>query len=1077
MSGLDFKVVDVKFTEGQDTKTQPKLVLPGKWTSLINMTLSKDRTPRTRDGHGILLASSAANGNGLALYNDQLLTISGPTVKSFAPTSGTLTTTNNGTAVNYGHIRVTKSEVYASTGFQDSIDCAYGNGLIAYVWRDVAATGVVNGIKCVILDSASGTEVLYLTTLRSSATAATPRVVFADNAFFFIYREGGTDIYCNVVATSAPQTVGAAVSVVTSGGANIATKNIDACANPAGTSIIVPYVFTAGANSINAVEIIRTGTVPSVNAGPIQICPSATIASGTIQGLACCNFADLTHTGIFYITTTAVSGTCGTVIDATTFTVSTATSVIDATVMPVNSAAHVVAASTYVSGIFDRVLVMTDQQSSFGTADFRPIRAMQVNSNLTLASGPTTIGNSSCFRINGAEASGPQGPFLAGKPFMAGSSGTTAFMHVPMAVLENYNQSSLGANTSNPNAQNSLTISFISVIAGGIIPVGHALYGSLGLFDSSLGGAAPSVSTPCSTPSIGNAGNPSLPSFITAQLERRTLQTVQGINITPTGICSLTLSRNQTVGPIWQQLSQSTFLSGGVMTSFDGQDVTEHGFLLYPEGISVVAAATGAGSVTVGTHQMVATYEWTDSAGQRHQSAPSPAVSFTFANATDQANVIIPTLLLSQKSNVTISLWMTEASGTTFYRISVAPTAPIVNTTAASNIAVSIGVTTIATDAYLRRGEILYSEPTKATDALPNIIPGPCAALTAHQNRIWTDVGDTPGAYRYSQAAVQNVGLMFNPSLGGSMPVAGGKIVAFVSMDEKLIIFGSKRPYVVYGTGPRPDGSYANYTDPQEIQSDVGCSDAKSVLPMPRGVIFKSQKGWYLLGRDLEVRYIGEGVSSYDSATVLSAVMLENEQEIRFELGGSGAGITLVYSYLQDQWSVFNRSDGYVASDALWWPADSSGPGNYVTISTFAGLSHDTPGTYYDSGAFPFTISGTSAWLHLSTLEAFQRIRRMFLTMTSQASPSGTLGFEFYFDDSSSAAYSLSVSTGGIYVANMPLDLRHKLQVQKCKSMRFLFSETPTNYNSPRITGIQALALEVGMKRGVNKVRAAQNVG
>src|SRR5262245_24563368 len=81
---LDFQTVDVRFTQGLDTRTQKKLVMSGKWTALTNYSLSKDNTPVRRDGAQTIIA--AQNGNGLLQRNEELVTINAGVATSISAT-------------------------------------------------------------------------------------------------------------------------------------------------------------------------------------------------------------------------------------------------------------------------------------------------------------------------------------------------------------------------------------------------------------------------------------------------------------------------------------------------------------------------------------------------------------------------------------------------------------------------------------------------------------------------------------------------------------------------------------------------------------------------------------------------------------------------------------------------------------------------------------------------------------------------------------------------------------------------------------------------------------------------------
>ena len=93
--------------------------------------------------------------------------------------------------------------------------------------------------------------------------------------------------------------------------------------------------------------------------------------------------------------------------------------------------------------------------------------------------------------------------------------------------------------------------------------------------------------------------------------------------------------------------------------------MVEQGFNLFPDPVSV---ATGAAGVTTnGDHFIKVVYQWTDNNGQIEYSATSIQDSITIA-ANESIDVTVATLRLTQKENVVIAVYMTEASGEIFYR-------------------------------------------------------------------------------------------------------------------------------------------------------------------------------------------------------------------------------------------------------------------------------------------------------------------------------------------------------------------------------------------------------------------------
>jgi len=1052
LEGLEWQTVEVRFTQGLDTRTDQKLVVPGKWLQLNNLTLSSNDALTRRDGMAALV--STANGNGLALYNSELLVINGSTVSSVATaTTPAQVTTLSG---KLGFVGVSKSEVKRSLGLQDSCDCAYGGGFTCYVWINRDATGAALGIGLSLVDETTGTHILNDVAVSASAGAFSPRVVYAGGLFLVIWLDGNLMNAVTVNTTGTPA-VSATTALINS--ANLAGRSFDMAVGSNSGRVLVAYGWADGITSVRSILVGATAP-PTILAGPNNLISQAQLAIANLWGIAVARFGTSTAMGVFTsgVGATAMSGLAGVATDASGV-LATGPTQLDATIAATGSPVHVTACNAATGT--NALQVFYDRQSEWGTNTINPLKTLTTDSTLIPSVAAATFINSAAFSGSATTPAGPQGPWIAGKAF---NDGTGVFL--PVCIMEGY--SGLGANTANNNQQNT-----IFVLNGSALVAAKALYGSFGPPNMTVG--RPAVATPCSTPAVPSGWG-------LAVTERTLLSFSGGVNVSPTGICRLTFSPNYTVAPLRAQLGTATYIAGGSLSTYDGASIVEHGFPLFPEGISVVRSAAVGGN-TAGVHQVVAIYEWIDGAGQRHQSAPSTPVSFTSLGA-DTATAICPTLLLSQKSGIGIVFYMTQAGGLTLYRVN-SLSATLLNVTTANSVTLTINIS----DATLGANEVLYTQPNQAGTTLPNNAPGPCNVLALHQNRLWVDVADTPNAFRYSQQLTTNVGLQFNETLGGLIDVNAGGIVGFTELDEKIIIFAARRIYAVLGSGPTSSGGYSNYSDPTEIQSDVGCVEARSILKMPNGIIFKAKKGWHLLGRDMAVRYIGEGVKAYDSNDVTSAVLLDDRKECRFSSTG---GRTLVFSYLTEpgQWSTFTVSGtAYAVRDAVWWPTLAT----YCHVSKTEGLNKDTIGTYTDApgarAATQIVATWQTAFLHLPQLEGFQRVRRMYLTSTptnASASLDTSLAVAVDFDDTFAATsppgslgaynFTAALSNPTQTPTGSTVDIRHNLHRQKCKSVAFTFTDTPTVTSGNGINPT-ALALEIGVKRSVNRLPAAQVVG
>lgn len=1093
---LDFQLVDIAFTQGMDTHTNKKLVVPGKWNLLRDCTLSEDGSLTKRDGITSMISGATGLGNGLATFNNELLTVNGSVVRSVSsPTlnPGTVAPTAQLMPGQLGFVDVTKKQIRRSSGYQEGMDIAHGGGFTCYVWSDFTAAGAFNGVYVTVLDEATGTPVLAATQML--ATGNRVRVVFSVDGFYVFYKDA-TNLYCRAITVTAGVLVyGAQTALITS--ASLVDANFDCVGFMEGAagSVGVSYVWGDGVTSVRAIRVTQAGAVPVISTGPVALITEAEIPNASIMGLATCTITGtLGHyaTFVFAIAGGATSGTVVKILD-NTFASAAAYLQIDATVPAAGTFCHITAVG---QAAFPVAACFTDQQSSLGgAAAVQPLRRTEISFSggiITVISTATLI--NSVVGVGGGPTiiAPPQGVFICGKAFASGTWDTTGAgalasgrIFLPVCILEVYG----AASTNTINQQNTC---FLLDAATGVV-VAKALYGTYGV--PAQFAVAPLVYTPSSVPTVNVQTSANFSTFALACTERGQLTFNDGINITQTGLTRLTFIPRNVTPMIRTQLGAGTYFAGGSLSMYDGQAATEAGFPLFPEGIGAVVSAGGA--MTVGVHQVVAVYEWVDGQGQRHQSAPSLPVSFTITGGNQTCTVTTPTLMLSQKAGISIVLFMTQAAGTIFNRVT-SIGAPVLNNTAAA----SVNQAVIIQDADFAGNELLYTQPLQSGTTLPNDAPGPTSTLAVHQNRLFVDLTDRPGTYRYSQALIPGIGLQWNETLSGTTPVDGGAIVGFADLDEKMLIFCARKIYAIVGTGPLPNGSYSNYSEPIEVPSDTGCSDARSILRMPDGVIFKSTKGWYRVGRDLTVRYVGEAVASYDIYSVFSASFVEDRQEARFTCGlsfhfgtGSEIGVTLVYSYLENQWSVstYNMVPAvgaprtYLAYDAVWWTT----LGAFCSISLADGLNRDVPGVYSDSpgtgAATSVKMFGRTSFLHMTKMEGFQRVRWLYLTASFPSGASSLLGVSITvdYDDvysavtppGSAGAYTATGSQLlAVYGAGESIDFRHKLHRQKCKSVAFTFEDTGAFAGFVSINGFQALALEVGMKRGTNKLPATQTV-
>lgn len=1094
--GLDFQVVPVDFTGGLDTRTNPKLRLPGKWDLLTNCTHSKDGSLSKRDGVRALVPN--VNGHGLATFDDELLAING--------TSLTTTTLNPsiGAVAAKGQLpclHLEKREVFRATQAHDEVDCAYGLGLEVYIWRERSITAPITlGVYFCAIDTA--TRAMVIQPYLLSAVGNSPRVVNVGNGFMFFWTQGfPVQLRCAVYypttgavgpITNLAITVGNAVFE----GFDAVGYGFDGVTNFVPTAA-VSYVFADGVTSVRCSQVTynEITLVPSVmtttNLFTEIAAPNATICGlgmAVIGGLS----GAFTYAATFIASVpsaTTMSGVAGNAVDET-WAAALPTQIDAGSIFGATQPTHVAATRYPVAGLTSCQLYVdgfADIGGGGGGTGIRPLRTYAVTVNgagfaLTVASSATLLNS-----VVNANTAALQGPFIAACPFVVGKPVGNLLSYPEIVALPTYMAASLVGGV----IQSGI---FILDGATGYV-LGKALYGQVAAHTYN----AVVPSTPrLSSPTVERTGRVThaLPA-----LEMGRLTLLEGSNLTPSGVAVLKVTPNLPMGtnaadawaPRRAQHGRSMFIANGMLALYDGAETSEADFNLFPEGISITVTP-GAGTWAAGTYEFAAIYESVDGQGQRHQSSPSPTVQVVVA-LNDALTFDVPTLQLTQRTNVKHVLFGTQPNGTTLNRFgTVAAPVEILNNKALAQSS------TMVFSGPPAANELLYSQPFVADTTLPNDAPGPCSVLGIHQNRLWLDLSDKAGAYRYSQQLIDGVGLQFNEVLGGQLPGDAGAITGFASMDENQVILAERKLFRVTGTGPSTSGGYNGYSDPVEIPSDVGCTEPSSVLKIPDGVMFRSAKGWYLLTRDLTVRYIGGPIKRWDTDIITSAVLMEDRQEIRissrhtYDSNFSGA-LQFCYSYVADTWSVFQVSslsvalkNCYLAFDAVWWPTLN----RYVSIGYYDGINQDTPGTYLDwpgNNAAPFAIgmSARSSFLHLTALEGFQRVRWLYLTASGPTAPATTVTFRIDYDDLYQTQNPPGAPgcylTSGLVLTAIPfanpasVDLRHKFWRQKCKSVAITINEIPVSAGAAGLTGFQVLALQIGAKRGTNRLPAGQAVG
>ena len=434
--------------------------------------------------------------------------------------------------------------------------------------------------------------------------------------------------------------------------------------------------------------------------------------------------------------------------------------------------------------------------------------------------------------------------------------------------------------------------------------------------------------------------------------------------------------------------------------------------------------------------------------------ATPSSTTVTFKVLTNYSVLLaVPYLNLTDKiaaaSKVILSIYRTEANGTIFYRVS-SLLAPIFNDVSADYYYFM----DYTTDYQLISHDQLYTTGGE----VDNIAAPATSIMTTFKNRLIAVPQENQFQFWYSKQVIPGSPVEFSDVFVQNVDQRGGKITAVGAMDDKLILFKTNSIYYVVGDGPTPAGTFNDFSAPILITTDCGCTNKKSIVVMPEGLMFKSSKGIYLLTRALEVKYIGAEVEAYNQFNVTSAQLITTAYEVRFTLDN---GVALVFDYYVNQWGVHTNIN---ASDATVFQ------NQYTYITPTGTILKEASGVYTDNGAF-IQLSLTTSWLSFAGLQGYERFYDMLL-LGDYKSPH-TLNVQFAYDFNNTTTQTVQIpvtSDPGVYQYRIfPVN-------QKCEAFQITIFDTQDSSFGEGFD-ISALIMRVGIKAGTNKMAASKAYG
>lgn len=513
-----------------------------------------------------------------------------------------------------------------------------------------------------------------------------------------------------------------------------------------------------------------------------------------------------------------------------------------------------------------------------------------------------------------------------------------------------------------------------------------------------------------------------------------------------------------------------TVFAGGVPWVFDGLHAHEATHLQWPR-LSV--SGTGAGTLVVGTrYTFRSVFKYVDKSGRIYWSEPSSIGEFCSHTPTVPATnggvtITVSTPLICAMpqggfnfaGSVTCEVYVaTDVAPDIYYFVSSFET----NT-------FHIGpLPTLAVSAPVAATEtrFLYTSGGE----LENVTAPPCLSIEQHRGRLWLGATDENKVW-FSKPPQPQRGPEFCLEFTFDLPAP---CTALVSNEDRIIIFTKKTIFYVEGDGPGPTGVPVNgFSKLAQLHVDEGCVEQNAAVRTPYGIIYRGRKGFMLLTRSLELKFIGEGVEdSFESYvdTILSLVHDPKLGCCAISVQKSGVYRTFRFWYDTAQWSI----DELATNTTEIRDSIVLGEDYYHALNGVGVWKTENPAltsVHADAGDYVRWV-WESGWMRFSDLHSFKRIWRTYITaraLESEGSLAGEcdlqveLSKDFEADPFQLETFRLPVGK--------TKQFRIHMKKQKLRAVKVRITQLRGN-GSVESWGAEVLGLgfEAGMKRGGAKL-------
>lgn len=427
------------------------------------------------------------------------------------------------------------------------------------------------------------------------------------------------------------------------------------------------------------------------------------------------------------------------------------------------------------------------------------------------------------------------------------------------------------------------------------------------------------------------------------------------------------------------QAGRTLYIASSIPLSYDGQALVETGFLIYPWYFEPQNFA--AGNLGAGTYTWVSTMRWQNAQGEIDRSTTATGMQLA-VGASRMVVLNYQYLYITLKvapRPPSIDMWRSAANaplGAPFYLVtSQDPNAGIVNNGYVSNQESGGALTPLPdnfADATLTNGKETWPENG---DVLEFMAPAGHSIVVPSDDRLY--IGGLLGndaQIAYSRARSDREVASFHEVNTADVPPVGGSITALWIQDGVLYVGRQSAIYALPGVPFDNTGQGQGLGPAQIVSLDVGPVSQEAQCLTPLGTVLKTGKGFYLMDRGRNLKYIGAAVNAFDGDTVLSMAVMTSLHEVRVLT--NSRMLTWTYTDAVDlvdaqtpggmgQWSERTIADGL---DALLWN------GGYVYLTSTGPKQEQA-----SYSGLTYGLDVETSWIKMNELEGYGKVAEIII--------------------------------------------------------------------------------------------------